>query len=131
MQLSITLLQVVKRLTGDNNMNYLDAIASVNASSDPTPEEFVNEQLEWKRIRQVVEESKNKSNNKFTLFNCDTNGVLLKTKGMSAKEIREMEKREETPLSKKYGFFENHVYRMNNKQIKANIKKELKSLGRN
>ena len=112
-------------------MNYIDAIASVNASNDPTPEEFVNEQLEWKRIRQIVEESKNKSNNKFTLSNCDNNGVLLKTKGMSAKEIREMEKREETPLSKKYGFFEALAYRMNNEQIKSNIEKELKSLGWN
>ena len=38
-----------------NNMNYLDAIASVNASSDPTPEDVVNDQLEWEQERRGID----------------------------------------------------------------------------
>ena len=39
-------------------MNYLDAIASVNASSDPTPEDVVNDQLEWEKERRDIANGK-------------------------------------------------------------------------
>jgi len=35
-------------------MNILDAVASVNASNDPTPEEAVNSQLEWEQERRGI-----------------------------------------------------------------------------
>ena len=40
--------------TGENNMNYLDAIASVNASNEPSPEDVVNDQLEWEKDRRDI-----------------------------------------------------------------------------
>ena len=35
-------------------MFVIDAIASVNASNDPTPEEAVNSQLEWEQQRKEI-----------------------------------------------------------------------------
>ena len=35
-------------------MNLLDAIASVNASNDPSPEDVVNDQLEWEKERRDI-----------------------------------------------------------------------------
>ena len=55
MQLSITLLQVMKRFKTGENMNLIDAIGQVNPSSDPNPEEAVNDQLEWEQERRELD----------------------------------------------------------------------------
>ena len=53
-QLSTKLLQAVELIQTGENMNLIDAIGQINQSSDPTPEDVVNDQLEWEQERREL-----------------------------------------------------------------------------
>jgi len=53
-QLSTKLLQAVELIQTGENMNLIDAIGQINQSSDPTPEDVVNDQLEWEQERRGI-----------------------------------------------------------------------------
>ena len=53
-QLRYSLMNAITR-TGDN-MLMIDAIAIMNESSDPNPEEAVDSQLEWEQERRGIED---------------------------------------------------------------------------
>ena len=57
-QLSTKMLQAVELIQTGENMNLIDAIGQVNQSSDPTPEDVVNDQLEWEKERRDIANGK-------------------------------------------------------------------------